>query len=220
MPLALTFLTGLATGLGLIVAIGAQNAYVLRLGISGPARAIFVVVSICALSDAVLIVAGVLGVGVLVQQAPFVIVVLRVIGAGFLIVYGVFAARRAVHPKALEIEETPVASSGAGTTRTTVRSSVALRTAALTALAFTWLNPHVYLDTVLLVGSIASTHGAPGRWWFAAGAGAASISWFTALGFGARALTPVFRRRNAWRVLDGGIAVVMLALATSLLIGA
>ncbi len=89
-----------------------------------------------------------------------------------------------------------------------------------TALAFTWLNPHVYLDTVLLVGSIASTHGAPSRWWFGAGAGVASLVWFAALGYGARGLAPVFRRRNAWRVLDAGIAAVMVTLAVTLLLGA
>ena len=89
----------------------------------------------------------------------------------------------------------------------------------LTVLALTWLNPHVYLDTVVLLGSIASTHGAD-RWWFGAGAGLASIAWFTALGLGARLLAPVFARPLAWRILDGLIAVVMLAIAVSLVVGA
>jgi len=87
-----------------------------------------------------------------------------------------------------------------------------------TCLAFTWLNPHVYLDTVLLLGSLASTHGPAGRWWFAAGASLGSLVWFTALGVGARLLAPLFRRRSAWRVLDAGIAVVMVTLAVLLLV--
>jgi L-lysine exporter family protein LysE/ArgO len=133
-----------------------------------------------------------------------VLAAVRWFGAAFLIGYALLAARRAVRGGQLE-----------------AASDRPLSTPAVlgAALAFTWLNPHVYLDTVLLVGSIASTYGVPGRWWFAAGASLASLSWFTALGYGARALTPVFRRRNAWRVLDGGIAVVMLALAASLLAG-
>ena len=199
----LAALSGLGFGLSLIVAIGAQNAFVLRQGIRG--EHVAVVVAICAVSDAVLITFGVAGAGAVIEGMPELADGVRIAGAAFLFGYAALAARRVWRPSALH-------ASG--------EETAGVRAIALAALALTWLNPHVYLDTVLLVGSIASTHGAPGRWWFAAGAGAASISWFTALGFGARALTPVFRRRNAWRVLDGGIAVVMLALATSLLIGA
>jgi L-lysine exporter family protein LysE/ArgO len=196
-------LAGFVTGLPLIVAIGAQNAFVLRQGLRR--HHVLLVVGVCAGSDMALILAGVAGIGTIVEQAPTVLVVVRWFGAAFLLGYGLVAARRAVRGGHLEAAADRQLSAPA---------------VLATALAFTWLNPHVYLDTVLLVGSIATTHGAPGRWWFAAGASAASISWFTALGFGARALTPVFRRRNAWRVLDGGIAVVMLTLAASLLIGA
>jgi len=161
-------------------------------------------VAVCAGSDLVLILAGVAGIGTLVQRAPVVLVLVRGFGAAFLLGYGLLAARRAFRGGRLEAgDERPQ------------RTSAVLAA----ALAFTWLNPHVYLDTVLLVGSIATTHGEVGRWWFAAGACVASVGWFTALGYGARALTPVFRRRAAWRVLDGGIAVVMLTLAAALLLG-
>ncbi len=196
-------LSGFVTGLSLIVVIGAQNAFVLRQGLRR--RHVLLVVAVCAGSDLVLILAGVAGIGTIVERAPTVLVVLRWFGAAFLLGYGLLAARRAIRGGQLE---------AAGERQLNTPAVLAA------ALAFTWLNPHVYLDTVLLVGSIASTHGARGRWWFAAGASLASIAWFTALGYGARFLTPVFRRRNAWRVLDGGIAVVMLALAASLLISA
>jgi L-lysine exporter family protein LysE/ArgO len=192
---------GFLTGLSLIVAIGAQNAFVLRQGLRR--RRVLLVVGVCAVSDLVLILAGVAGIGMIVERAPVVLTVVRWLGAAFLLGYGLLAARRAIRGGHLE----------AASDRQLSTSAVLA-----TALAFTWLNPHVYLDTVLLVGSIASTHGA-GRWWFAAGAGAASLAWFTALGYGARALTPVFRRRNAWRVLDAGIATVMFGLAATLAFG-
>ena len=195
-------LSGLVTGLSLIVAIGAQNAFVLRQGLRR--HHVLMVVGVCAISDLALILAGVAGIGTIVERVPTVLVAVRWFGVAFLLGYGLIAARRAVRGGHLE---------AAGDRRLSRRAVLA------TALAFTWLNPHVYLDTVLLVGSIASTHGAPGRWYFAAGACVASIGWFTALGFGARTLTPLFRRRNAWRVLDGGIAVVMFALAASLVVG-
>jgi L-lysine exporter family protein LysE/ArgO len=216
---------GLATGMGLIVAIGAQNAFVLRLGITGPRRAIVAVVLVCALSDLALIAAGVLGVGVLVRAAPMVLVLLRFAGASFLLVYGVRAALRAVHPAALAIEDAPAvasdASAGAAAVAVQARPDVlsrpAIRTAVLTAFAFTWLNPHVWLDTVLFLGSIANQQGSALRWWWAAGAMVASCLWFSALGFGARFLRPVFERPGAWRVLDSLIAVVMIGLGARLL---
>jgi L-lysine exporter family protein LysE/ArgO len=194
--------SGFLTGLSLIVAIGAQNAFVLRRGLRR--HHVLLVVAGCAGSDLALILAGVAGIATIVEQAPTVLVVVRWFGAAFLLGYGLLAARRAVRGGHLE---------AAADRQLSTRAVLA------TTLAFTWLNPHVYLDTVLLLGSLAGTHGAPGRWWFAAGAGAASISWFTVLGFGARALTPVFRR-TAGRVLDAGIAVVMVTLAASLLIDA
>jgi L-lysine exporter family protein LysE/ArgO len=196
-------LSGFVTGLSLIVAIGAQNAFVLRQGLRR--RHVLLVVAVCAGSDLMLILAGVAGIGTIVERAPIVLVAVRWFGAAFLLGYGLLAARRALRGGRLE------ASAGRQLSTPAVLAA---------ALAFTWLNPHVYLDTVLLVGSIASTHGALGRWWFAAGASLASLGWFTALGYGARALTPVFRRRNAWRVLDAVIAAVMLTLATSLLVSA
>jgi len=196
-------LSGFLTGLSLIVAIGAQNAFVLRQGLRR--RHVLLVVAVCAGSDLMLILAGVAGIGTIVERAPLVLVVVRWFGAAFLLGYGLLAARRAVRGGRLD----------AAADRPLGTSAVLAA-----ALAFTWLNPHVYLDTVLLVGSIASAQEGRGRWWFAAGASVASIVWFAVLGYGARALAPVFRRRNAWRVLDGGIAVVMLTLAASLLIGA
>ena len=198
-------LLGLATGLSLIIAIGAQNAFVLRLGIEGRARIIAPVVVICALSDAALIVAGVLGLGVLITAAPIALVVIRVLGAGFLIVYGLLAARRAIRPGAL-ITEAPSGNTG-------------LRAAVTTVLALTWLNPHVYLDTVLFLGSVASQQGPSERWWWVGGAVTASVLWFGALGFGARLLRPVFARPVAWRVLDALIAVVMIGLGIRLALG-
>ncbi|GAA4266381.1 LysE/ArgO family amino acid transporter [Frondihabitans peucedani] len=198
-------LLGFLTGLSLIVAIGAQNAFVLRLGIEGRSRVILPVVVICAVSDGVLITLGVLGIGALVAAAPAVMVVIRVVGAGFLIVYGLFAARRALRPTALV---TAAAAAPTG-----------LRTAVVTALAFTWLNPHVYLDTILFLGSVANQQGPDERWWWAGGALLASCVWFAGLGFGARLLRPVFARPAAWRVLDALIALVMLALGLRLAFG-
>jgi L-lysine exporter family protein LysE/ArgO len=134
--------------------------------------------------------------------------VVRWVGAAFLAFYGVLAARRALRPTRL----TP------GDDATAPRAASALAVAG-TCLALTWLNPHVYLDTVLLLGSVANTHGSA-RWAFGAGAGAGSILWFSALGFGARLLAPLFAKPIAWRVLDGVIAVVMLALAVMLAVSA
>ena len=195
-------LTGLGFGLSLIVAIGAQNAFVLRQGLRR--EHIGIVVAICALSDVALIAAGVAGVGALVERVPPLLVAVRVGGAVFLLAYAGLAARRALRPRSLEAD--------AGTTPAPVGR------VALTALALTWLNPHVYLDTVLLLGTIAAGQGEL-RWAFGVGAGLGSIAWFAALGYGARLLAPVFARPVAWRVLDGLIAVVMAAIAVQLLLG-
>ncbi|KQS66519.1 LysE/ArgO family amino acid transporter [Modestobacter sp. Leaf380] len=196
-------LSGLGLGLSLIVAIGAQNAYVLRQGLRR--EHVATVVAVCALSDVVLILAGVAGTGAVLERVPWLVTVVRVAGGLFLLGYAVLAARRAVRPSAMD--------TSAGGARVGTAAVVG------TCLALTWLNPHVYLDTVLLLGSVAGTHGDQ-RWWFAAGACVASVLWFTGLGVGARALRPVFARPAAWRVLDGVIAVVMAALAASLLAGA
>jgi len=195
-------LAGLGLGLSLIVAIGAQNAFVLRQGLRR--EHVLLVVVVCAASDAVLIVAGIAGLGALIEQVEWALVVVRVAGAAFLTWYGIGAIRRALKPKALEADE--------GGER------MPRRTAFLTVLALTWLNPHVYLDTVVLLGSIGGTY-VDDRWWFALGAITGSVVWFTALGFGSRALRPLFARPVAWRVLDVIIAVVMFALAASLIVG-
>jgi L-lysine exporter family protein LysE/ArgO len=192
---------GLLLGLSLIVAIGAQNAYVIRQGL---ARAhVGVVVAICAVSDALLITLGVGGVGAFVEDHPVLLTVVRWAGAAYLAAYGVRSLWRARETRALEQVD-----GGAG----------GRRTAVLTTLALTFLNPHVYLDTVLLLGSVAGSYG-DDRWWFAAGAAAGSLVWFTSLGFGARAASRVMRRPGTWRVLDVVIGVVMLALAVGLLVG-
>ncbi len=193
---------GLTAGLTLIVAIGAQNAFVLRQGLQRSHVAL--VVAVCALSDLVLIALGVGGLGAAIQLAPLLLEVVRWAGAAFLLGYAVLAAVRALRGEHLDV---------AGT-----QEKHTWKAALGTCLALTWLNPHVYLDTVLLLGSLASSHGADGRWWFAAGAGLGSIVWFSALGVGARFLAPVFRRRSAWRVLDGAIAVLMAALAVFLVV--
>jgi L-lysine exporter family protein LysE/ArgO len=159
------------------------------------------VVAVCALSDLALILAGVLGAGAALEQLPWLVPVVCFAGAAFLLGYGLLAARRALRPGALLTD--------AAGTRAGLAATVS------TCLALTWLNPHVYLDTVVLLGSTASTY-EEHRWQFAAGAGLGSVLWFTGLGFGARLLRPVFARPAAWRALDGGIAVVMTALAVSL----
>ncbi|MGY4857431.1 LysE/ArgO family amino acid transporter [Cryobacterium sp. AP23] len=210
-------LLGLLTGLSLIVAIGAQNAFVLRVGIEGRNRVIIPVVVICALSDAVLILAGVLGMGALVRTAPAAMVVVRILGALFLIGYGLWAARRAIRPGALVLSEDPEPPPS-GTTVTTLRAGTrtGTRLAVTTVLALTWLNPHVYLDTVVFLGAVASQQVADERWWWAGGAMLGSLLWFAGLGFGARLLRPVFARPGAWRVLDALIAVVMIVLGLRL----
>ena len=197
---------GFLTGLSLIVAIGAQNAYVLRQGVL---RAhVPAVVAVCAISDLVLILAGVGGVGAIVDRAPVLLEVVRWFGVAFLLWYALGALRRALRTEALS---TTGAGSAAESRRRVVGRAVTL----------TWLNPHVYLDTVLLVGSIAATHDdvVGGRWWFAAGAGLASVVWFNGLGFGASRLAPLLARPRAWQVLEVGIAATMIFVATKLALG-
>jgi L-lysine exporter family protein LysE/ArgO len=193
---------GLVTGLSLIVAIGAQNAYVLRQGLAR--EHVGVVVLICALSDVVLIAAGVAGIGTVVEQAPWALTVVRWLGVAFLGWYGVSSLLRARRQESLRAE-------GAGATR--------LRSAALRATALTWLNPHVYLDTVLLLGTIANHEGPTGRWWFAIGACLASTLWFAGLGYGARLAHRALASPRAWQVLDVLIGLVMLAIAVKLALG-
>lgn len=221
---------GLGLGLSLIVAIGAQNLFVLRQGIRR--EHVFAVATVCAVSDAVLIVVGVSGVGAVLEAVPWLIDAVRWAGAAFLVVYGLLAARRALRPtgEALEVPadgEAPApAAAGHGasggpaapTAVATRRASGTLAATLGTCLALTWLNPHVYLDTVFLLGTVANTHGDAGRWWFALGASIASIAWFFGLAYGARMLGRVLSSPRAWRILDGVIAVVMVALGVSLVL--
>ncbi|QUS36810.1 LysE/ArgO family amino acid transporter [Falsirhodobacter algicola] len=195
-------LSGFLTSLSLILAIGAQNAFVLRQGLRR--EHVGTVVLICALSDAVLIAAGVAGFGALAASVPWLGTVMRLAGAGFLIVYGALRFRAALAGSgALQPAE------GAGPTR---------RQAAATVLLLTWANPHVYLDTLMLIGSVAAQH-APHEGAFGLGAVLASGVFFTALGYGARALGPVFRRPAAWTVLDIAVGAIMWAIAAQLLRG-
>ncbi|GAB3866333.1 LysE/ArgO family amino acid transporter [Nocardioides maradonensis] len=195
---------GLLTGLSLIVPIGAQNAHVLRQGLLrtyvGP------VVTVCALSDVVLILAGAAGVGVVVQDHTWLLEVARWFGVAFLVWYAVGAIARARRSESLT-----AAAGSADSRRRVVGRTMAL----------TWLNPHVYLDTVLLLGTLAATHDSVGggRWWFAAGAGLASIAWFTTVGFGARLLSPLLARPRSWQVLELLVAATMLVVAGRLALG-
>jgi L-lysine exporter family protein LysE/ArgO len=193
---------GLLTGLSLIVAIGAQNAYVLRQGLAREHVAL--VVGICALSDVVLITAGVAGIGGIVERAPWVLEVVRWLGVAFLTWYGVSSLLRARRAETLRAAD---------------RVTVSRRGVAVRALALTWLNPHVYLDTVLLLGTIANQHGSTGRWWFAVGACVGSLLWFSGLGFGARYASRWLARPRAWQVLDVLIGVTMIAIAATLAVG-
>jgi L-lysine exporter family protein LysE/ArgO len=192
-------LAGLLTGLSLIVAIGAQNAYVLKQGL----RRAYVgrIVAICTLSDFALIVAGVSGIGVIVQHAGWALEAVRWFGVAFLAWYGLSSAWRARRPSALS-----AASGEAGDGTAVVRRILAL----------TWLNPHVYLDTMVLLGSVATTHGGTGRWWFAVGACLGSAVWFTGLGFGARLAAGLLATPRAWQVLDLLIAATMIGIAVKL----
>ena len=192
---------GLLTGLGLIVVIGAQNAYVLRVGLTSTRRVVAWTVAACIASDVALISAGIAGMGTISHNAKWVLTVIRIVGVAFLVAYALLSLRRAIRSaEGLRVQQ------GAG---------VSLGTSLATVAALTWLNPHVYLDTVVLLGSIGATFQSE-RWWFAAGAMIASASWFTLLGFGARLLRPLFARTWTWRILDIGIAAMMLVLAWGL----
>ena len=194
-------LFGLGTSLSLIVAIGAQNAYLLRQGILG--RFVWPIAFFCILSDAFLIGLGVLGMGALVDSAAWVLDLLRWGGALFLLCYGALAARRALRPSALTID-----SQDSG--------PASLGKALLLAAAMTYLNPHAYLDTIVLIGGIAAQQGQD-RWIFYTGAVAGSALWFGLLASCSRFLRPLFAQPRAWRVLDAGIALLMFFLAYKIL---
>lgn len=197
--IALPALEGALLGGGLIVAIGAQNAFILRQGLLR--QHVFVLCLIASIADATLIAAGVAGVGALVSSNETLLLVVTLGGAVFLAIYALIAARRAMKPGTLD-------AAGEG--------SASLRAAIATLLAFTFLNPHVYLDTVLLVGGISGQYQGSARLAFAVGAMAASFIWFFSLGYGARWLSPLFAKPAAWRILDGVIALVMAVLSLSL----
>lgn len=194
------FAQGLALSLGLIVAIGAQNAFVLRQGLRR--EHVLPVVAFCALADALLILAGVSGMAQALGERPGLARVLALAGALFLAVYGWQALRRAGKVTQLTVSEGAL--------------GLSLRAALAQAAAFTLLNPHVYLDTVLLVGSIGAQQPKGLQGWFVAGASLASLSWFCALGFGARWLAPCFAQPRAWQVLDGLIGATMWVLSALL----
>lgn len=199
---AVSALSGLAIGLSIVVVVGAQNAFVLRQGLKGehmPAVLLF-----CIVSDMVLIASGVEIAGVVQAQVQWLSYVFRYGGAAFLVGYGMAAARRALRPPGR-----PTAAPAAGES--------SLRTTLATCFALTWLNPHVYVDTVVLLGSVATSERFD-RWWFAGGAMAASTIWFLGLGFGSKLLRPLFARALAWRVLDSAVAAMVTAVAVSLAI--
>lgn len=200
MSLLPDFAAGFFLGLSLIVAIGAQNAFILRQGLLK--RHVLILCSICALSDAGLILAGVLGLGALVEQFPQLISFVTIGGAVFLFTYGFLAARRALRPSAMEGTE--------------LADTQPLKAAVLTVFAFTFLNPHVYLDTFILVGGISTGYQGASLVAFTIGAMSASCVWFFTLGYGAQLLTPLFQKPKAWQILDGLIALIMFAIGLSL----
>jgi len=193
-------LSGFFTGLSLIVAIGAQNAFVLRQGLLRQHR--FPVALICALADLLLIIIGIVGIGEMVSHAPEWLLVARYGGALFLAGYAALAAHRAWRGERLGEAQTTTMSRGA---------------AIVLCLGLTFLNPHVYLDTVVLLGSLANQHGTSGRWEFGAGASMASLCWFFLLAYGAQLLQPLFASTRSWRLLDSGIALSMSVLAINLM---
>src|SRR5664280_13178 len=188
---------GLFTGLSLIVAIGAQNAYVLRMGLSR--HHVSLIITICALSDVLLIILGIAGIGSVIRSAPSALQILRWVGVVYLSLFALRSFWRALRPGVLLPSEV---------------QRPATKAVDATTLAFTFLNPHVYLDTVLLLGSIGNQFGSS-RWLFAAGACTGSIAWFVGLGYGAKAMAPLMSRPRTWRVLDLVIGVVMLGVAFS-----
>lgn len=214
----LTFLSGLGLMYSLIIAVGAQNVFVLRQGLRR--EHVLPVVLICAASDAALVLVGTAGLGFLIAELPWLITAARWLGGISLVVYGLLAARRAWRSEGETLvadaaQASAPGSAAGGGTATISRSRLA--PVLVATLAFTFLNPNVYLDTVLLIGSIAATHG-DARWVFAAGAILGSITWFFALGFGARHLGRWLRTPRAWRLLDTVIAVLLVVMGVLLVL--
>jgi L-lysine exporter family protein LysE/ArgO len=194
----IALLPGFLTGLSLIIAIGAQNAFVIKQGLLR--QHVLLIVLICAISDAVLIFLGTGGLGALVQSNQGLLEVIRWFGVAYLTWFGIKSVKSAFTNQSLEASESPTVS--------------ALKVAT-TALALTWLNPHVYLDTVILLGSVANQFDSD-RWYFAIGASVASVLWFTVIGFGARAASKYMSRPIFWKILDSLIAIVMFSIAITL----
>jgi len=193
------FLAGLFTGLSLIIAIGAQNSYVLRLGLQR--NHVGTAVLICALSDAALILAGTAGIGFIVQNANFALEVFKWLGVAYLVGFGLFSLKRATRPA-----ELLPSANGSKSSRKTVIAAT---------LGFTFLNPHVYLDTLVLLGTLANQFGDQ-RWIFAIGASIGSVLWFSFLGFGAKKASSLMSKAITWRILDVAIAVIMFLIAAQL----
>jgi L-lysine exporter family protein LysE/ArgO len=194
----IALLPGFLTGLSLIIAIGAQNAFVIKQGLLR--QHVFLIVLICAISDAVLIFLGTGGLGALVQSNQGLLEVIRWFGVAYLTWFGIKSVKSAFTNQSLEASESP---------------TVSAFKVATTVLALTWLNPHVYLDTVILLGSVANQFDS-NRWYFAIGASVASVLWFTVIGFGARAASKYMSRPIFWKILDSLIAVVMFSIAITL----
>lgn len=191
----IAFLPGLLTGLSLIIAIGAQNAFVIRQGLTK--QHVLLVVAICAAADAVLIFFGVGGLGAIIQGLPWLLEVIRWFGVVYLTWFGIKSLRAAFKQQSMD-------ASGA--------QSRSASKAVAAVLGFTFLNPHVYLDTVILLGSIGNQFGTD-KWWFALGASLGSVLWFSAIGFGAKAASGLMKKPVFWKVLDSIIAAVMFSIA-------
>lgn len=194
------FFTGLATSAGLIIAIGAQNAFVLSQGVRREYH--WPIAALCSLIDAVLITLGIAGMGVLIGQSEVILQLITWGGALFLFWYGANALKSALRDEVLDLSENQFSG---------------LRSALLTTLALSLLNPHVYLDTVVLLGGIGGQYPEHDRYWFGAGAALFSFVWFFSLSLGARWLAPLFHRPVSWRVLDGFVCLMMWTLAGLLL---
>jgi L-lysine exporter family protein LysE/ArgO len=186
---------GLLTGMSLIMAIGAQNAFVIRQGLTK--KHVLLVVAICAASDAVLIILGIGGLGAIIQGLPWLLEIIRWFGVAYLAWFGIKSLRSAFKDQSLD-------SSGT--------QSGSAKSVALAVLGFTWLNPHVYLDTVILLGSIGNQF-AQDKWWFAVGASLGSVIWFTGIGFGAKAASGLMKKPIFWKILDLVIAAIMFSIA-------
>ncbi|MET4099669.1 L-lysine exporter family protein LysE/ArgO [Agrococcus sp. UYP10] len=212
----IALLSGLGLCLGLIISIGAQNAVVLRQGLRR--EHVGIVVLVCVVSDAILQVIGVAGVATLVTSHPWLETVARWAGAVFIVGFAIVSARRAWRGGG-SLEAAPEAAAEAGGGAPLATRTRSSRLAVLgTILAVTWLNPHALVETTVVMGSVAATHG-DARWWFMVGGITASTLWFVGFGYGARYLAPLLRTERAWRILDGAIAAVMLVIAVTLVLG-